>query len=215
MPRPLQAVSMSLATLLTVLLAGCNIHGSYPDATEPDAAKLRFSSNLSSATLGIFDAQHCLGQTTGILNNPFLANTSRRVGMLAPKEADSSPYLEISLKPQQPLYIHLNTQGSLTVCGAAFNFTPQKNAQYELTFEASAGNCVAEMNKLETFNGTVTRTPLVIANTGWPSECNGANPMFKGPRPTQPLAPIGRPGANQTLDRVLDAELPNGIPRHP
>lgn len=71
------------------------------------------------------------------------------------------------------------------------------------------------MNKLETLNGTVTRTPMAIANTGWPSECNGANPIFKGQQPTQPLAPIGRPGANQTLNRVLDAELPKGASRLP
>lgn len=32
----------SLATLLAVLTAGCNVHGSYPDAVEPDAAKFRF-----------------------------------------------------------------------------------------------------------------------------------------------------------------------------
>lgn len=215
MPRPYQAFSMSLATLLAVLTAGCNIHGSYPDAIEPDAAKLRFSSSLSSATLDIYDAQHCMGQTTGILNNPFMSNTSRRVGMLAPKGPDGSPYLEISLEPQQPVYINLTTQGSVAVCGTAFSLTPQSSAQYEVMFEASGGNCVASMNKLETFNGTVIRTPMVIANTGWPSECNGANPIFKGPQPTQPLAPIGKPGANQTLNRVLDAELSNGVPRHP
>ncbi|SEC03450.1 hypothetical protein SAMN05421553_0209 [Pseudomonas anguilliseptica] len=33
----------------SALLSGCSINGSYPDATEPDAAKLRFISDLESA----------------------------------------------------------------------------------------------------------------------------------------------------------------------
>lgn len=99
-------------------------------------------SSLSSATLDIYDARHCMGQTTGILNNPFMSNTSRRIGMLAPKGPDGSPYLEISLKPQQFVYINLATQGSVAVCGTAFSLTPQSSAQYEVTFEAAAATAL-------------------------------------------------------------------------
>lgn len=48
-----------------LLLSGCSLSGTYPDATEADAAKLRFISDMSSATLGVFDEQNCDGQTTG------------------------------------------------------------------------------------------------------------------------------------------------------
>ena len=75
-PAPLLALSA-----LFVLLGGCSVNGSYPDAIEPDAAKLRFVANTSNATLDYFDAAHCDGQTTGILNNMLLSDTARRVGM--------------------------------------------------------------------------------------------------------------------------------------
>lgn len=52
------------ATAFALLLSGCSVSGTYPDAIEPDAAKLRFSSDMSSSTLALFDEQHC-GPSTG------------------------------------------------------------------------------------------------------------------------------------------------------
>ncbi|WP_256344686.1 hypothetical protein [Pseudomonas sp. I8001] len=73
-----------IALALVTLLSGCSVHGTYPDAAEPDAAKLRFISNTTNSTLFVYDAQHCMGETTGILNNMFLVDTKRRVDMLVP-----------------------------------------------------------------------------------------------------------------------------------
>lgn len=210
--RPL---SLGTALLLAALNTGCSIHGTYPDSTQADAANLRFSSSLGSATMDLFDAQHCMGQTTGILNNTFAANTDRRVGMPPPAQSNTAPYLEVRLKPQQPLYISLSSRGSLTMCGTAFSFTPQKGAQYELSFEADGAMCAATMKQLHSIEGAVSRTDIPIVNTGWPTECNGANPIFKGPRPAQPGAAVGRTIADPTVNQVIDAQLKNPALLHP
>ncbi|BCQ61028.1 hypothetical protein PBOI14_27780 [Pseudomonas sp. Boi14] len=70
-------------SIAALLLGGCSFNGTYPDASAPDAAKLRFISSSDSSTLDLFDAEHCGGQTTGLLNNLFSANTRRRAAMSA------------------------------------------------------------------------------------------------------------------------------------
>lgn len=82
------------ALVLMSLLAGCSLNGTYPDATEPDAAKLRFISNTSNTTIDVYDPQHCMGQTTGMLNNIFLVDTRRRVDMSVPPPAKARGLLE-------------------------------------------------------------------------------------------------------------------------
>ncbi len=173
------------ATCLAVMLSGCSVTGTYPDATEPDAAKLRFISDMSSSTLSVMDAQHCDGQTTGILNNLFLANTRRRAGMSMPPVSEKTPYLEIRLAPDKQVLLHLNTQGTGSVCGMAFTLTPQPGAEYEVTFDRAGSQCVTMLKRLHTVQGQVVRSPVPLINKGLPS-CAGANALF-------PVAPKGLP----------------------
>ena len=48
-----------------------------------DAAKLRFISNTSNTTIDVYDAEHCMGQTTGMLNNIFLISSSDLYSVLS------------------------------------------------------------------------------------------------------------------------------------
>jgi hypothetical protein len=162
---------------LVHLLSGCSVNGNYPDATEPDAAKLRFISDLDSATLGIFDAEHCGGQTTGILNNLFMANTSRRAGMKIVPPADTKAYLEIRLSPGSDLFLHVNTQNTSSVCGNAFNLTPQSDAEYELTFDFTGRMCRLSLTRLHQVGDKIARSPIPLVNKGLPT-CAGSNAMF-------------------------------------
>lgn len=181
-------------TMLMLLLSGCSIHGSYPDATEPDAAKLRFISGLDSATLAVFDAEHCGGRTTGILNNLFLANTSRRAEMSIAPTPDAKAYLEIRLKPESEVVLQVNTQGRSSVCGSMFSYTPQSGAEYELTFDYSGKMCRALLNRLHQVGDQVSRSPVPLLNNGLPA-CAGSNALF-------PKAPVAQPDTQERVSMI-------------
>lgn len=199
-------------TLLMLLLSGCSIHGSYPDATETDAAKLRFISDLDSATLAVFDAEHCGGRTTGILNNLFIANTSRRADMSIAPPPDAKTYLEIRLKPESEVVLQVNTQGRSSVCGSMFSYTPQSGAEYELTFDYSGKMCRALLNRLHQVGDQVSRSPVPLLNNGLPA-CAGSNALF-------PKAPVAQPDTQERMSMIeqiiaesltdsMKAELPH------
>lgn len=199
------------ATLLAALLSGCSVNGNYTDATEPDAAKLRFVANTDNASLSYFDAQHCDGQTTGMLNNLFLGDTPRRVGMSVAPPADARGYLEIKLKPEQDAYLRINTQVGYSVCGGAFTLKPERNAEYELKFSSGNGQCTTLLQRVARVDGKDVRTPLVIEHKGLPA-CNGRNPLFvKLPDPL-PDTPQRVTWINQIIDSsVIPVMKPDPI----
>lgn len=203
--------SPATATILALLLSGCSIHGTYPDATEKDAAKLRFISGLDSATLGVFDADHCAGQTTGILNNLFLANTSRRADMSIAPPADAKAYLEIRLKPDSEVVLQVNTQGRGSVCGSMFSYTPQRGAEYELVFDYSGRMCRASLSRLNQVGNQVSRSPVPLLSKPL-TACAGSNALFPKTREAQPdtqerVSLIEQIIADSTAD-LMKAEQP-------
>ncbi|HWD33222.1 MAG TPA: hypothetical protein VG536_16690 [Pseudomonas sp.] len=186
----------------SMLLSGCSFTGTYPDATEPDAAKLRFISTMSGATLDVFDAQHCMGRTTGLLNNLFVANTKRRAGMTIAPPADTKAYLEVRVSPGRELFLVTNSVATGVVCGSAFNLTPQPGAEYEVTFKRSGNHCVTAVSSLNQVGGEVARIPMPVFRQGLAS-CEGSNPLF--PKPAQ-----GKPDAPQRaamIDQIIDDSL--------
>ncbi|WP_097303555.1 hypothetical protein [Pseudomonas chlororaphis] len=197
------------AVAFALTLSGCSVSGSYPDATEPDAAKLRFISDMSSATLSVLDEQHCGGQTTGILNNLFLANTRRRVDMSMPPASEKTPYLEIRLSPNKEQLLHLNTQGTGSVCGTAFSFKPQSGAEYELTFNSAGSQCVTMLKRLHRVQGQVARSPVPLVNKGIPG-CMGANALFPVPVKGLPATPERDELIEQIVSQSIITEMKPG-----
>lgn len=179
--RMLGAVSIA-----ALFLGGCSFNGSYLDATEPDAAKLRFISSNESSTLDLFDPKHCDGQTTGLLNNLFAANTRRRAGMSVPAPNDAKAYLEVRLQPGHELFARANTLSTGSVCTVAFNFTPQSGGEYEANFRYVDNRCQITLNRLRQINGKFVRSPITLTNKGLP-DCAGRSPSFSKPAvvPTQ------------------------------
>lgn len=166
--------------LACCLLSACSVNGTYPDASEPDAAKLRFISKAQNSTLDYFDADHCEGLTTGMLNNILMADTGRRVDMKISPPADAKSYLEIKLKPGKDAFLRVNTNGGSYVCGNAFNFTPEPGEEYELTLDTDPGKCTTLLQRLTRVNGRDMRRPLPMFETGL-SACNGRSPLFPKP----------------------------------
>ncbi|WDU63909.1 hypothetical protein LRS56_05100 [Pseudomonas poae] len=194
------------ATAFALLLSGCSVSGTYPDATEPDAAKLRFSSDMSSSTLALFDEQHCEGWTTGILNNLFLANTRRRADMSIPPVSEKTPYLELRMPPNKPVLLHLNTQGTGSVCGMAFTFTPQSGAEYELTFNRAGSQCMTMLKRLSRVQGEVVRSPVPMVNKGLPS-CAGTSALFPAPVKGLPATPERDALTEQIVSQSIIAQM--------
>lgn len=201
---PLRA--LGAMTAVAVLLGGCSINGNYPDAVEPDAAKLRFISDQDSATLTLFDSAHCGGRTTGLLNNLFVANTKRRADMTIPPPEDAGPYLEIRLKPGAEQYIQSNTLGKSIVCTTRFNFTPQSGAEYELTFDYADRYCTTSLKRLHQVNGQVVRTPIPLIEKGLPA-CAGSNAMFPAVVKGQPDTPERTAMIEQIVEVSINAAM--------
>lgn len=172
-------------SISALLLSGCSFNGNYQDATEPDAAKLRFISSNENSTLDFFDADHCDGQTTGLLNNLFSADTRRRASMSVAAPEDAKGYLEVRLKPDHELFMRANTLGTGIVCTVAFNFTPQRGGEYEANFRYVGRSCQVKLDHLRQVDGKVVRTPIVLVEKGMPA-CIGRNPIFLKPIETQP-----------------------------
>jgi len=188
--------------LLSALLGGCSVNGTYPDATDPDAAKLRFIANTQNATLDYFDAEHCDGQTTGILNNLLLGDTKRRADMsIAPPE-NARGYLEIKLKPEHETLLRIHTQNGYSVCGNSINLKPERNAEYELTFDSGKGRCSSQLQRVRKINGKEQRSPVLVFEKGLPA-CVGRNVMF--PKPPEPLPDT--PHRLELIGRIIDNSL--------
>ncbi|MGY2316564.1 hypothetical protein ACW9I6_17935 [Pseudomonas sp. SDO5522_S412] len=185
-----------IALALVTLLSGCSVHGTYPDAAEPDAAKLRFIPNTTNSTLFVYDAQHCMGETTGILNNMFLVDTKRRVDMLVPPPPTARGLLEIKLAPGKDTMLMINTNGSSYVCGKAFNLTPKAGEEYEVTFELQGRQCSTLLQRLTRLDGKDVRIPQPLFETGMPS-CEGKGPIFGKLLPDTPQRMV-------LIDRILD-----------
>ncbi len=197
-----------------LLLGGCAINGSYTDATEPDAAKLRFISDLSSATLNVFDEQHCGGRTTGLLNNLFAPNSKRRADMVVEPPAGAKPYLEIRVPAGRELYLHVNTQGTSSVCGSGFNLTPRSGSEYEVTFDTVGRQCRVSLSSLNKVDGKVARLPIPVVYKGMPA-CEGTSPLFPKPAKRQPDSPQRTAMMEQIIEGSLIEEMqpkPPSIP---
>lgn len=193
---------VTLAVLLSSLLSGCSFNGNYPDATEPDAAKLRFVANTENATLNYFDGAHCDGLSTGLLNNLFSGDTQRRVGMSVAPLASAKGYLEIKLKPDQDAYLQIQTLGSYSVCGNSLNLTPERGAEYELTLDSGRGYCTVLLQRVQRIDGKDVRRPIPIVRNGLPA-CIGRNPMFVKLPDALPDTPRRVALINQIIDSSI------------
>ncbi|WP_440785063.1 hypothetical protein ACTACU_06210 [Pseudomonas syringae] len=194
--------ALGLLTAITASLSGCSFNGSYPDATEADAAKLRFVSNVENSTLDLFDAEHCGGRNTGLLNNLFAADTRRRADMSVAPPADARGYLEIRLKPESEVFYRINTVGSGSVCGIAFNFAPQRNTEYEVFFNRRGSVCTASLNRLENVKGKAIRSPIPLVEKGLPA-CAGSNPIF----PKAAVALPSTPERDALIEQIINASI--------
>ena len=205
--RVLRVLRALAAFALPAMLAGCSFHGTYPDATEPDAARLRFVANTENATLDYFDGAHCMGQNTGLLNNLFSRDTDRRVGMSFAPPADAKGYLEVKLAPGKQAYLRVNTLGSYSVCGASFNVTPEANAEYELTFKSAGRQCSTLLERVKKVDGKWVRTPVMLEDKGLPA-CDGSGPLF-------PKAFAQTPLRAQLIDQIMDNATPPAMKEDP
>ncbi|WP_071870597.1 hypothetical protein [Atopomonas hussainii] len=192
--------------VLCSLLSACSVNGTYSDAREPDAAKLRFIANAPNATLDYYDAQYCEGLTTGMLNNMLMANAERRAGMKVAPPADTKSYLEIKLQPGKEAFLRVNTNSGSSVCGNAFNFTPQSGGEYELVFATEPGRCTTLLRRLTHINGGDVRSPLPMFETGLPA-CSGRSPLFPAPLPSTPQR-------NALIDAIIETSA-TSIPHVP
>lgn len=197
--RPRLRGGISIAALL---LGGCSFNGSYPDATGPDSAKLRFISSNENSTLDIFDTEHCGGQTTGMLNNLLTANTRRRADMSIAAPDDAKAYLEVRLKPGQELFARANTLGSSSVCTVGFNFTPQSGGEYEANFRYKGSTCLVSLSRLRQIDGKVIRSPIALTYKGLPA-CAGRSPIFPKPAEVAPQSPERA----ALIGRIVDASV--------
>jgi hypothetical protein len=188
--------------IAALLLGGCSVYGTFVDATAPDAAKLRFISTNESATLDIFDAEHCGGQTTGILNNLFLANTRRRAVMRAAAPSDAKAYLEVRLQPGRELFARANTLSTGSVCTVGFNFTPQSGGEYEADFRYVGNRCQVALSRLREIDGKVMRLPIALTNKGLPA-CAGRGPLF----PKSAEAPPQSAERAAMIAQIVDASV--------
>ncbi|MNK78134.1 hypothetical protein D3C87_977530 [compost metagenome] len=179
--------AVATVALFSVLLGGCVVNGTYPDATEPDAAKLRFVTSMQNSTFSYFDAAHCDGLTTGALNNMFTSDSQRRVGMSVAPPADAKDYLEIKLKPDQDAYL-LAQAGGYSVCGSGFNLRPQRGAEYEVTLKAGRGYCLTTLQRVQRIDGKDVRTPMLLDRKGV-AACEGRNAFFPKVPPALPDTP--------------------------
>lgn len=200
---PSQWRAFGAAGLVATTLVGCGFHGTYPDTTEPDAAKLRLISNISNTLLDVFDTEHCEGRSLGMLNNMLAPNSRRRADMRVPAPDDAKAYVEVRLQPGHEVLTRANAVGAASACTINFTFTPQSGAEYEANFQTSQRGCRLELSRLSTVEGRVLRTPLVVANKGLPS-CAGSNPYFKA---TAPQAPAQSAERSALIAQIIDTSL--------
>lgn len=201
---------IAVAALLSALLSGCAVKDTYTDATEPDAAKVRFIANTSNAKLYYYDPEHCQGRVTGELNNLYARDTERRVGMSVAPPADAKGYLEIKVKPDQDNYLHLATSGSNWVCVTSLSLTPERNAEYEVTLNLRDGRCGVLLNQLKRIDGRAVRLPMPVMDKGLPA-CVGRGTSF----PALPPALPDTPQRVMLIERIFDGATIAGMKPDP
>ncbi|NWE12951.1 hypothetical protein [Pseudomonas yamanorum] len=167
--------AIAVAALFVSVLAGCAAKSNYVDATEPDAAKLRFVSNSSNAKLYYLDDQHCAGREAGALNNLYVPDTPRRAGMIVPPPAKARGFLEIKVKPGTEGYVFVSTDGYSWMCGFQIGLTPEANAEYEVTLNVRGNKCGVELSRLGRVDGKDVRVPMPAVQNGTPA-CLGMKP---------------------------------------
>lgn len=162
--------------LLSCALAGCTSRAPYPDAQEPNAAKLRFVSTVGSATLNYYDAANCEGLKAGTLNSVLSGKSERRVQMLAPPPLRMKDYLEIKVKPGVDVYLQAADLDTPSACSTLTTFKPQPGAEYELSFRMSGTTCTARLDRLEVNNGEPVRQG--VPPGGVLRTCAGSGTLF-------------------------------------
>ncbi|WP_238936525.1 hypothetical protein [Pseudomonas typographi] len=198
--------ALGAGSLAAMLLGGCSFNGSFPDASEPDAAKLRFISSNENSTLDLFDAEHCGGQNAGLLNNLLAANTRRRADMHIAAPDDAKAYLEVRLQPGHELYVQANTLSTGSVCTVRFNFTPQNGGEYEANFRYVGNSCQVILSRLREIDGKVVRGPIALANKGLPG-CAGTNSIFPKAAQAQPQSAERAAMIAQIVDASVIAKM--------
>lgn len=186
------------------LLGGCSFNGSYKDTHAPDAAKLRFISDTENATLTLFDADHCEGANTGMLNNP-LVNTRRRADMRFPAPAAAKAFVEVRLEPNKDIFAMANTGP----CTVRFNFIPQSGGEYEAVFVRKNRHCSVGLVRLGEENGKLVRSPIFLAERGLPS-CEGTSALFPKAAETPPQSAERSALIEQIVDASLTADMEAG-----
>ncbi|TWC56661.1 hypothetical protein FBY04_107236 [Pseudomonas sp. SJZ080] len=192
--------AIAVAALLSAVLSGCAVKDTYTDATEPDAAKVRFIANTSNAKLYYYDPEHCEGRVTGELNNLYARDTERRVGMSVAPPADAKGFLEIKVKPDQDNYLHLGTSGSNWVCVTSLSLAPERNAEYEVTLNLRDGRCGVLLNQLKRIDGRDVRLPMPVMDKGLPA-CVGRGTSF----PILPPVLPDTPHRVMLIDQIFDS----------
>jgi hypothetical protein len=185
-----------------LLLVGCSQMGTYQDSSAPDSAKLRFVASTDNATIDYYDAEHCDGQTTGVLNNLFIANSQRRVGMSVAAPEKARGYLEIKLPPEQDVHLRIHTQTGYATCGSGFTLKPERGAEYEVSFSLVGRQCSIMLQRLQRVDGEDVRTPLLIKPGSLPA-CYGRNPIF----PQPPVALADTPERTALIERLVSRSL--------
>lgn len=185
----------SIAAVLIPLLGGCSNWGSYHDVSEPDAAKLRFITDIADTSLSYYDAEHCAGESLGTLNNIYLSNTSRRVDMRVAAPSAAKRYLEVNVMPGQAVYLKAD-------CGNAVQFTPQPRAEYEATLKQRGLRCTLSVQHLDRVDGRDVRTALPTTTNGLDA-CLGQSPAF--PKPVVLLPDT--PERVALIDQIINATL--------
>ena len=189
------------AALSGLLLSGCSVTGTYQDATDSNAAKLRFVANTDNATMDYYDAEHCDGLTTGLLNNLFIPDSNRRAGMMVAPPEKARGYLEIKLPPEKDLYLNVNTQVGYAVCGYGFNFKPERGSEYELTLSVKGRHCSTLLQQVQRIDGKDLRTPIPMKREGLEA-CAG-----RGIFPKTLVQLPDTPERTAMIDRIVEASL--------
>ncbi|WP_238340364.1 hypothetical protein [Pseudomonas sp. SWRI92] len=85
------------------------------------------------------------------------------------------------------------------VCGKGFNFTPEANAEYEVTFKTEKNFCLTQLQRLQRVDGKDLRTPIPIVKKDFPA-CAGRNAFFPKTYPDTPHR-------LELMNRVIDKSL--------
>lgn len=169
----------SLLALFLLFVFGCSGRGTYLDSADPRAAKVRFIAYAENATLDYYDADHCEGKTTGLLNNWFFTQSGRRVDMRVAPPANASAYLEISVPSETELFVQLNTTDKYGYsCNIPLQFRAGARQEYELTLYRRGRQCGAALEQLELLAGQVQRRKQPVLSDRHFTACIGRGPLF-------------------------------------